>query len=133
MLENFPKGNLKYVTSVPDIQRKKDNFPKTIEHLGIILLLKRSLDPQYAKVENEYVVDDLFKISSSNVCCFLCFAHDIRWKIFWQNSFLLEMLIQQSWNQLMSNFWGNALWLLASCQLPHARNHSQKRVSPLTP
>lgn len=48
---------------------KKGNFPKTIEHLGINLLLKYALNPQYAKVENEYLVKDHFNIYSCNVCC----------------------------------------------------------------
>lgn len=75
MQENFPKGNLRYAESVPDIQartcREKSNCPKTIEHLGIILHLKYALNPQYAMVENEYLVNDLFNIYSCNVCCSL--------------------------------------------------------------
>lgn len=113
--------------------KKKDNFPKAIEHLGIILLLKYALNPQYAKTENEYLVNDLSKISSCNVCCFHCSAHNTMWKIFWQNSFPQEMLILQSWNQLISNFWGNAGWRFASCQLSHVRNRSPKTGASWVP
>lgn len=138
MWGNFPKGNFRSAASVPDIQAgtfrlKKDNFPKTIEHLGIIVFLKYALNPQYAKVENECLVNDLFKISSCNVCCFHCSARDVRWKIFWQSSCPPQMLIQQSWNQPISNFWANAAWLLASCQLPCARNCSPERGAPWLP
>lgn len=52
-------------------------------------------------------------------------------KIFWPNSFPLEMLIQQSWNQLISSFWGNTDWPLESDQPSHARN-SPKKWSSLT-